>query len=277
MSEEARKRNVGSAGAGGQSLAAKSVRSVGLNPGGATEGEGGEGFLAGVGKRWAEMDVRLRFTIIDSFLSFFIITPLVLVYWYGIYGLLDRLVDLVSIPEGMGPWAMLAGGIYVESLVCFLQRDLHQRLTSGSPNDLSHYLVTRLFNLFLSVANIAHYRALELLFQEHMNVNVRVAFQTAVTATVLLWSMKCGRNILGPPLFVEVDSEVSDVFQTSTRFKTSVSILCTCKHCYPCGIAKNFQQDDPSYSTSTDCGMCFQYKSLEVAFCSSIYRESVQT
>ena len=221
---------MGSGGAAGaQSLAVRSVRSVGLIPGEGREGtaageaEGSGGFRSGVGKRWVDMDVRLRFTIIDSFLSFFIFTPLVLVYWYGIYGLLERLLAVASVPEGLGPWAMLAGGIYVESLVCFLQRDLHQRLTPDSPEAMSHYLITRFFNLVLSVANIAHYRALELLFQEHVNVNARVAFQTAVTATALLWSMKCGRNVLGPPLVVEVDTEVSNVFQTSTRFKTSVS------------------------------------------------------
>lgn len=215
-----KQRNVGG-------LATRSVRSVGLTPSVplASSSQPADSFGSRVGQKWAEMDVRLRFTIIDSFLSFFIFTPLVLVYWYGVYGLLERLVAVLAIPETLQPWSMVAAGIYIECLVCFLQKDLHQRLTSGSPEDLSHYLTTRMFNLFFSIANIAHYRGLELLFQEHLNVNLRVAFQTAVTATALLWGMKCGRNILGPPLCVEVDSEVSDVFQQSTRFKSSVSSL----------------------------------------------------
>ncbi|ELT90713.1 hypothetical protein CAPTEDRAFT_21929 [Capitella teleta] len=203
-----------------QSLAVKSVRAVSALP--ANHEDAGKEELEGgrLWTTWVGMDVRLRFTIIDSFLSFFLFTPLVLVYWYGVYGLLDRLLYVLSVPDSLAAITLLIGGIYFEVLVCFLQKDLQARLITGSTDSPAHYVVTRLFNLVLSVANIAHYRALELIFQDNINVNVRVALQVAVTVTVLLWSLKCGRNVVGPPLCVEVDTEVENVFQTSTRFRT---------------------------------------------------------
>ncbi|ELU14740.1 hypothetical protein CAPTEDRAFT_205616, partial [Capitella teleta] len=160
-----------------QSLAVKSVRAVSALP--ANHEDAGKEELEGgrLWTTWVGMDVRLRFTIIDSFLSFFLFTPLVLVYWYGVYGLLDRLLYVLSVPDSLAAITLLIGGIYFEVLVCFLQKDLQARLITGSTDSPAHYVVTRLFNLVLSVANIAHYRALELIFQDNINVNVRVALQ----------------------------------------------------------------------------------------------------
>lgn len=163
------------------------------------------------------MKSRTKFSSVDAFFNCVLFTPLVLLFWYGTYVIID-LVIFESIPSRLtASLVTLAVGVTVEFIVTYWQ-DVFSAW--GSTHGIGFLLFSRCYNYVLAVANICHYRAVEEFYNMWaVDGGLTTALQTAVTSIVLLWTMRAGRNITAIPFAISVDTDSEGWFAASTLYQ----------------------------------------------------------
>jgi hypothetical protein len=175
------------------------------------------------------MKTRTKFAVVDVIFNYVLFTPLVLLFWYGTYALIDQLILSRFESRIVGGAVTLAVGLSVEFIVTYWQDAFCSRgryHASGLP----FIVYSRLYNYVLAVANICHYRAIQEFYDIVMTTDdgqpggLVPALQTAVTSIVLLWSMRAGRNITAIPFAVSVDTtDPESWFSAPTLYQSSPS------------------------------------------------------
>lgn len=167
--------------------------------------------------------------LVDILLSSFVIGPLVIAAWRGIW----NLADIYLFPDD-GIDSALAS--IVIGLVGYMLFMLPQKLICDSFNRDKHritfYIFSRLYTFIFAVISVLGCRGpwnlVDLLTPyEPTWINL-----LTVAAVVLLIVTKSLANVNAAPFLITTD-EHEDYFLINTRFKTSVSIKCfRLKRCY---------------------------------------------
>lgn len=178
----------------------------------------------GARRTWTAMKSRTRYRVIDTIINFGVFAPLTILFWFGSWGVIDRLY-MDNLPRGVGAVVVILVGGGIEFLVSYFQR----YLASYAPADveISHkywLALTRFYNFMLGFANIMHYRGIMELWDMYIGLDMQGSLQATTTSTLLLWGLRCGRNILGPPLCCSVDTHINskEFFGVSTYRRSQV-------------------------------------------------------
>ena len=67
------------------------------------------------------MKTRTKFAIVDTMLNYFLFTPLVLLFWYGTYALIDALILSQFESRLIGAILTLVIGFYIEFTITYWQ------------------------------------------------------------------------------------------------------------------------------------------------------------
>ena len=181
----------------------------------------------------ATLDTRTRFRILDVVLNCALLTPLAVLFQVSACGVQDVLF-VKAVPGYVSTALLLAIGFAIEFNCSFWQKSLAsiRYVSQRQSHDPGFVVVTRLYHFAIGFANVCHYRGLSDIYYYLIGSGSYGAIQTAATTVVLLSSLKCIRNILGPPLCVGVDASIENFFETGTLFRTKVSTINTI-HVYP--------------------------------------------
>lgn len=172
------------------------------------------------------MKTRTKFAIVDTAFNYFLFTPLVLLFWYGTYALIDAFILSQFESRLVGAVLTFIIGLDVEFTITYWQESFNARGRRYSPF-VSFLFYSRLYNYVLAVANISHYRAIQEFYDLTMvdengePAGWMTALQTAVTSIVLLWSMRAGRNITSIPFAVSTDTDSDGWFSAPTLYQSS--------------------------------------------------------
>lgn len=170
------------------------------------------------------MKARTQFAVVDLIFNYFLFTPLVLLFWYGTYVLIDQFIFSRLESRIVAAVVTLSIGLGVEFIVTYWQDAFLSRGRYHS-SGLPFIAYSRSYNYVLAVANICHYRAVQEFYDVFMASEdgepggLMPALQTAVTSIVLLWSMRAGRNITAIPFAVSVDSDPEGWFSAPTLYQ----------------------------------------------------------
>lgn len=171
------------------------------------------------------MKTSTKFAVVDGIFNYFLFTPLVLLFWYGTYVLIDQLVLSQFESRQVGAAVTLGIGLSIEFIVTYWQDAFRSRGRSQS-SGVPFLVYSRSYNYVLAVANICHYRAVQEFYDMTMVTEsgepggLMPALQTAVTSIVLLWSMRAGRNITAIPFAVSVDTDPEGWFSAPTLYQS---------------------------------------------------------
>jgi hypothetical protein len=169
------------------------------------------------------MKTRTKFVVVDTIFNYFLFTPLVLLFWYGTYLLIDTCLMAQFESRVTGALVSLAVGLFIEFDVTYWQDSLNSR--GKSFNTPVYVVYSRLYNYLLAVGNICHYRAIQELYDIYMieSYSLWSAVQTAVTSIVLLWSLRAGRNITAVPFCLSLDADHDSWFTAPVLYQSPVN------------------------------------------------------
>ena len=160
--------------------------------------------------------------ILDHALNWLVFTPLIVTFWYGTYLLQDFFVFNLFESRLIATFIVLVFGVSVELAVTVYQNEIHDYV--NSLDYFSYTLFSRGYNYLLSSANIAHYRAVQEIYDALLSPHdLSAALQTTVTSIVLLWSLRAGRNITAAPFSLSLDVDHSEWFKAPTLYGVQVS------------------------------------------------------
>src|SRR6218665_238017 len=166
------------------------------------------------------MKARTKFSIVDSFIVCFLLTPLVLLFWFGTCVIIDSFIFNSIQSRLVAACVTLAFGVTVEFTVTYWQ-DVFSRWSSRR----GFVIVSRLYNYVLAVANICHYSAVDEFYNLWaVDGGLMIALQTASTSIVLLWGMRAGRNITAIPFAISIDTDADGWFSAPTLYQYPVGI-----------------------------------------------------
>lgn len=172
------------------------------------------------------MKTSTKFAIVDTVFNYFLFTPLVLLFWYGTYALIDAIILSQFESRLIGTILTLVIGFYIEFTITYWQESFNARGRRYSPF-ISFLFYSRFYNYALAVANICHYRAVQEFYdmamvdEDGQPAGWMTALQTAVTSIVLLWSMRASRNITSIPFSVSMDTDSEGWFTAPTLYQSS--------------------------------------------------------
>ena len=175
----------------------------------------------------ASFDLRMRLTFLDVLINFLLLTPLTVLHYHATCRLLAAL--FLGVLPRIGAWLLLLTGTGIEFALHFWQRPLAARaprpeVYSKGDNNLPYVLASKAYNLVLGLGNVCHMLAVCTLVEQYVGTSVEGGVRTTVTAVVVLWALRCGRNVVAPPLYVGIDADDDpEVFTASTMFKVEVS------------------------------------------------------
>ena len=174
---------------------------------------------------WEKMGIRARFKAIDAVINLFLLTPLSVLFCFGTWGILDRLLlDYLPI---FGCWILLIGGIAVETAVGYFQSIIREQIPKVEDEDspVSYQPQILGFNYIIAFANVCHIRATTDLLNYYVGISAYNSFRAAFTALIILWGMKCGRNIISAPLHIGLDNDHNNYCKVSSLNNIEVSII----------------------------------------------------
>ncbi|XP_035663779.1 uncharacterized protein LOC118407381 [Branchiostoma floridae] len=148
-----------------------------------------------------------------------LITPLVVSYWRGTWGLMDQLLlpqHLVS-----SAWVSVAIGVPLLLLLNLLQAPL-RRLAGRTDSCVLRHACHVLYVYVHGFANVNHWRGVWKLLDGYTGITVPSAVACAALAVVAKTAMRTLYNLLAPPVLVATDFS-SDPFTITTRFRTDSS------------------------------------------------------
>ena len=170
-----------------------------------------------------KLEDRLQLNAIDLGLNFCLFTPLVVLHYHSTSAILDA--TFVQTFPRLGPFMLLCMGVGLEFAFAYYQQRIRKYVPKGSPEqqDLIHAISTRLYNFFLTFANICHVKAVADVYDLLVGSTTGSGIRAATTGLLILWGMRAGRNILSVPLGLSLDKADSDFYKFSTMFNTQVS------------------------------------------------------
>ncbi|KAI8479335.1 hypothetical protein Bbelb_429380 [Branchiostoma belcheri] len=135
-----------------------------------------------------------------------LITPMVVNYWRGTWGLMDQFL----LPQDLiySPWVSVAIGIPLLLLLNLLQSPL-RRLVGRIDSCVLQHACHILYIYVHGFANVNHWRGVWKLLDGYTGINV----PSVITVMRTLY------NLLAPPILVATDFS-SDPFTITTRFRT---------------------------------------------------------
>lgn len=173
------------------------------------------------------LDYKMRITILDIIMNFLLITPLVVLHYYALSKVLE-LVFLQYFPK-IGTFLLFSMGVAIEYCCIFFQKSIVTSVPrpSHSPEaeNIHFILASKAFYFVLAFGNICHMLAASEFVDLYAGESFGASLKTAVTSIFILWVLRCGRNVIAPPLYVSIDHDDVGVFSTSTLFKTEVKGL----------------------------------------------------
>ncbi|XP_029847029.3 uncharacterized protein LOC8024882 [Ixodes scapularis] len=164
------------------------------------------------------VSVRSALVLLDHLLSILVVTPLVVVYWRGLWMLLDALV----LPESpiVSGWVTFICGQLLMLWFHLMQESLD---VLGKSNPHLFMVVSRTYTQVMGVAVITQWRGLWLLVDLYTDVNLPSALSSlgvGVAGLVIAGSLSTVPN--APP-FVFLPDMQEDYFSCPSRFNTSPS------------------------------------------------------
>ena len=173
---------------------------------------------------WTKLDSRSRLRILDVILNCALLTPLAVLFQVSASGVQDALF-LNRVSGHVGTALLLAIAFVIEFGCSFWQKYLAsiRYVSERLPHDPSYVVTTRFYHFAIGFANVCHYRGLSDIYYYLLGYGSYAAIQATVSTIVVLSTLKCIRNILGPPLSVGVDVTIENFFEAGTLFRTRVS------------------------------------------------------
>lgn len=161
-------------------------------------------------------------SILDILIGTLIITPLVITYWRGTWGLFDTYVfpdsplfsALTSVGIGFG--ILFIFNVFQKKIKETLNPDIHR---------LVYYILSRLYTKLFSIACVnswrGMWRTLDILLDSK---NSQLTALSVVFAFIFLIPMKTLRNLSAPP-FAIVTDRYQGYFDVPTLFRVRVSVV----------------------------------------------------
>lgn len=181
------------------------------------------------------MKLRTKVLLADAAANYFLITPLILLFWLGTYLCLDEFIFDRFSNRLHATLVSLALGLAIEFSLTYWQDAVGSvsQIGSSGLGSLVTTLYSRLYNYVLAVGNIAHYRAVQELYDMFIAPqkspglsegqlaaeSLSLAVQTAAASIVVLWAMRASRNITAAPFCLSVDTDWDSWFQASTLYQ----------------------------------------------------------
>lgn len=164
----------------------------------------------------------LLLSILDVLIGTLLITPLVITYWRGTWGLFDTYVfpnqplasALTSVGIGFG--ILFVFNLFQKKIKDTLNPDIHR---------LAFYLLSRLYTKLFSIACVNSWRGIWRTLDIILGTkNASVTALSVLFAFILLIPMKTLRNLSAPP-FAIVTDRYKGYFEVPTLFRVRVSQL----------------------------------------------------
>ncbi|CAH1261384.1 Hypp2330 [Branchiostoma lanceolatum] len=148
-----------------------------------------------------------------------LITPMVVSYWRGTWGLMDRY--LLPREPVYSPWVSVGIGVPLLLMLNLLQSPL-RRLAGRTDSCVVQHVCHVLYVYVHGFANVNHWRGVWKLLDVYTGINATSVVVCAVLAVVVKAVMRTLYNTLAPPILVATDFS-SDPFTITTRFRTDSS------------------------------------------------------
>lgn len=157
----------------------------------------------------------------DLALSAFLFTPLVCLFWHGLFGIFDAVI-LSDYPV-TGAWLILIIGTSAQIIISCLQNEVIKFLTTKPYSSQKKYLIG--YNLTVATVQIMQFRGLNDIYEQNIGVGVFDAIRATCTAVVLMLSLRLCTQVVDMPftLSLDTDSSLQESFQFVSYFNTKVS------------------------------------------------------
>lgn len=159
-------------------------------------------------------------TVLDSFISAFLVAPLVVCYWRSVWHLMEIYVyqedELLSacISTVIG----IVGHIAFTLLQGFLENHFHP-----DKNRLLFYIFSRFYTVCYAFVCVNGWRGPWMLINKYTDNGHKTVLVTMCVAIVALGGMKTLRNVSAAP-FALVTDYVNGYFQVATMFQAKVRL-----------------------------------------------------
>lgn len=165
---------------------------------------------------------RAGWFFVDFVFSNAVSAPLVVGFWRGLWEILD--IYLFPKHPSASGWTSFGIGIILYLLFIFLQRYLREQLSSRSC--FLFVPCSRIYTYLMGVAAINHWRGSWLLYDCYAGTSGNAVVVLVCISCGSLWILRSSRNAIASPFLQCVDTEPTDYFDISTRFKTKVINRC---------------------------------------------------
>ena len=174
------------------------------------------------GEYWTNLDVESRLLVVDGAVSCGVWTPLVVLFYWGAWGILDlHLLDVLG--AAWGSAFILSISISVQVTAGYCQRALNAYI--GSMNSLGRSVSSRLYSFVLGWAAICHHWGLSVLWGTFRRPGMTPSVRLLVTTTVMLAGLGRASDVLPPPLSISLDPDTSDFTYTPSLLYIQVTII----------------------------------------------------
>ncbi|XP_058819436.1 uncharacterized protein LOC131682175 isoform X1 [Topomyia yanbarensis] len=154
----------------------------------------------------------------DTFLSLFVISPLVVTHWRGTWSYMD----LKS--EFFAPWFCFLLGSCLHTTFALLREPLHAQFSRPSDGvkcwwkTTRRFVVSKIYTYIFSVSCVMHWRGGWGVMQMYLDYELWPALAVSAICFVPLVLFKSVRNLLAPPFLILTDHK-EFVFNFPTRFR----------------------------------------------------------
>ncbi|XP_019642279.1 PREDICTED: uncharacterized protein LOC109483684 [Branchiostoma belcheri] len=162
-----------------------------------------------------------------------LITPMVVNYWRGTWGLMDQFL----LPQDLiySPWVSVAIGIPLLLLLNLLQSPL-RRLVGRIDSCVLQHACHILYIYVHGFANVNHWRGVWKLLDGYAGINVPSVIVCTVLAIAVKTVMRTLYNLLAPPILVATDFRPTTEPRSPRRVpgEPDTDGQCTRKDCQRC-------------------------------------------
>lgn len=172
---------------------------------------------ADAGREWGKTVMGLL-AVLDSILSIFVFSPLVVGYWRGCW----QLMDIFLFPDNKLYSVLTSLGVGVLSglFFCLVQGPLNS-LCDHNKRPIIHLLISRLYTLIFSVSAVSHWRGVWSMWDLYTGTSWQSGATSFGIGLLTLALTRGLKNILAPP-FLVVPDHPTGYFNVPTLFKAEV-------------------------------------------------------